>query len=292
METARKAALGLAVIFVIMAWSSTWFEITGTGTYVEGLNREPTISTQYSIENDEQTFELSIENATPLLLYWIEREEITPREAPSEESSEQPDSEADADSEDKQSEPCNGECMDTARESLAALMAVFASSLAASAFRPSRWVDAAAGVTWLSCLALIVLGIPMAAAADFGIFGSGDDDEGGGSSTGGFDSDTDGSVSVDQFAHFSSKSGISLSSSGIVFSYDSVGFDLGLLDKRDRQAVIDSAPSEGENGYESMIGFHGELVAGPGSIFSWWFLILPLYAYSLRRKLKPAVEEE
>jgi len=33
------------------------------------------------------------------------------------------------------------------------------------------------------------------------------------------------------------------------------------------------------------------LVAGPGQIFSWWFLILPLYAYSLRRE-KQCDEEE
>ena len=69
MAAARNAALGLAALLVLVAWSSAWFEITATGTYVEGLDREPTIRTQYSIDNDEQTFEVSIENATPLILY-------------------------------------------------------------------------------------------------------------------------------------------------------------------------------------------------------------------------------
>ena len=73
--------------------------------------------------------------------------------------------------------------MDTARNYLALLMGTFVVSLATSALRPSRKADAAAGISWLACLALIVLGVPMAAAADFGIFGS--DQEGdSGSSTG------------------------------------------------------------------------------------------------------------
>ena len=291
MEAGRKAALGLAAVFVMMAWSSAWFEITGTGTYVEGLKREPTITTQYSIDNDEQTFDLSIENATPLILYWLQREDISPSEEPDGGDSDEPPNGVGREEESDQGQPCKGECMDLARESLAILMAAFVTSLAVSALRPSRSADAVAGITWISCLALIVLGVPMAAAADFGIFGSDGEDGGSDSSTGGFDSDTDGSVSVDQFAHFTSRTDTGLSSSGLVFYYDSSGFDLGLLEEDERQAVIDSAPSEGQPGYESLIGFHGELVAGPGAIFSWWFLILPLYAYSLRRGGKSDEEE-
>jgi hypothetical protein len=225
-----------------------------------------------------------------LILYWMQREDITQDGGPSGDSSDGPSDEAQEEAEKEQSDPCNGECMGLARTSLALLMATFVATLAVSAQRPSRWADAAAGMSWLVCLALIVFGVPMAAAADFGILGS---DEGAepGSSTGGFDSETDGSVSVDQFAHFSSRTGNGLSSTGLVFTYDSTGFDLGLLDEDDRQAVIDSAPSEGQPGYESLIGFHGELVAGPGPIFSWWFLILPLYAYSLRIGKKSDEEE-
>ena len=290
MAVGRKAALGLAALLVMVAWSSAWFQITATGTYVEGLDREPTISTQYSIDNDEQTFEISIENATPLILYWMQREDITEGGEPDDDPPEESSNEAKEESEDEGSERCGGDCMGRARTYLALLMVTFVATLAFSALRPSRRADAAAGISWLACLAMIVLGVPMAAAADFGIFGS---DQGGetGSSTGGFDSETDGSVSLDQFAHFSSRPGNGLSSTGLVFTYDSTGYDLGLLDEGDRQAVIDSAPSEGQPGHESLIGFHGELVAGPGPIFSWWFLILPLYAYSLRRGKKSDEEE-
>ncbi len=290
MAAGRKAALGLAALLVMVAWSSAWFEITATGTYEEGLEREPTIRTQYSIDNEEQTFELSIENATPLILYWMQREDIAQGGEPSGNDSERPAAEAGSESDGEDGEPCNGSCMERARNSLALLMMVFVASLAVSALRPSRRADAAACLSWMACLALIVLGVPMAAAADFGIFGSDEVSESG-SSTGGFDSETDGSVSVDQFAHFSSGTSSGVTPAGLVFTYDSTGFDLGLLDEGDRQAVIDSAPSEGQSGYESLIVFHGELVAGPGQIFSWWFLILPLYAYSLRRE-KQCDEEE
>lgn len=290
MAAGRKAALGFASLLVMVAWSSAWFEITATGTYEEGLEREPTIRTQYSIDNEEQTFEISIENATPLVLYWMQREDITTGGETAGNGSDEPAIEVGSEPDSEDGEPCNGECMERARNSLALLMVAFVASLAVSALRPSRSADAAAGLSWMACMALIVLGVPLAAATDFGIFGS---DEGGesGSSTGGFDSETDGSVSVDQFAHFSSSTSNGVSSAGLVFTYDSMGFDLGLLDEGDRQAVIDSAPSEGQPGYESLIGFHGELVAGPGPIFSWWFLILPLYAYSLRRE-KQSDEEE
>ena len=287
MEDGRKAALVLASLFVLMAWSSPWFEITATGTYTEGLEREPTIRTQYAIDNDQQTFELSIDNATPLLLYWLQREDVTPQSELHEQEGPTPQSPT---QERDTEEPCSGSCLDLARVSLGLLMASFMAALAAAASRPRMATKSLAASAWLICLLFIAVGVPLAAAADFGFF-SGGEGEGGGSSTGGFDSDTDDSVSVDQFAHFSSDSGGGVSTGGLVFTYDSVGYDLGLLEEDQRQAVIDSPPGEGEPGHESLIRFHGELVAGPGAIVSWWFLTLPLLVYSLKGG-KASSEEE
>ncbi len=281
MEDGRKAALVLASLFVLMAWSSPWFEITATGTYTEGLEREPTIRTQYSIDNDQQTFELSIDNATPLLLYWLHREDVTPQAEPQTEPQSDQGGEATPRSPtERGQEPCSGSCMDLSRDSLGVLMVAFLASLVAAANRPRATTRAAACGSWLACLIAIIVAVPIAAAADFGIF-SDDQGDGGGSSTGGFDSETDDSVSVDQFAHFSSYAGSGASLDGLVFTYDSVGYDLGLLDEDDRQAVIDNSPQEGDPGHESLIRFHGELVAGPGAIVSWWFLTLPLTVYTL-----------
>ena len=78
MSSNRPVAIALVGLFLVAACYSTWFEITATGTYSEGLEREPTIRTEYIIDNSQETFELSIENSTPLLLYWLQREDVSP----------------------------------------------------------------------------------------------------------------------------------------------------------------------------------------------------------------------
>ena len=286
----RPEVLALASLLVLVAWSSSWFEITAAGTYTEGLEREPTIKTEYSIDKELQTFEISIENATPLLLYWMQREEV---DAPDDAIGNPNDGDdAPKDEPEKSGEegPCSGECLELARNSIALLMTSFVASLGAASLYPRRLTKAIAGVLWTICLVVIVLGVPLSAVADFGIFSGGEGDSEG-SSTGGFDSETTDSVSVDQFAHFSSRTGQSVSLEGILFSYDSVGFDLGLLDEDERQSVIENAPKEGDPGYDSLIRFHGEVVAGPGSIVSCWFLTLPLMVYGLIG-MSPEDEEE
>ena len=85
--------------------------------------------------------------------------------------------------------------------------------------------------------------------------------------------------------------GFGFSTDGLKFTYESVGFDLGLLNENDRQEVIEKQPSEGETGYESLIGFNGELTIGPGSLIFWWILILPLLILKTD-KLNELFEEE
>ena len=64
-----------------------------------------------------------------------------------------------------------------------------------------------------------------------------------------------------------------------------MGFDLGLLEEGERQAVIDQPPSPGEPAYDSLVRFHGELKVGPGEILSWWLLTSPVLALSILRSL-------
>jgi hypothetical protein len=143
-------------------------------------------------------------------------------------------------------------------------------------------------LVWLLGTVVILTAVPLAAAADFGISGGEDVGE---SSTGGFDTNAQETVEVDQFAHFEQDGDMGLSFDGISFTYDSVGFDLGLLAEEDRQAVIESAPTEGESGYESLIGFHGEMTIGPGPILTWWLLTAPLVIVNLRSHGEPLEEE-
>ena len=75
-----KKALVIAVFFVFLStglWTSAWFEIDGRGTYTEGIEREPSIVIEYSIDSSQESISVSLENATPLLQYWRNRDTIT-----------------------------------------------------------------------------------------------------------------------------------------------------------------------------------------------------------------------
>jgi len=287
MRKSEFATLLLTAAFLLMAWSGSWFEIVAEGTYTEGLDREPTIRTQYMVDSSQESFEMSIENSTPLLLYWLEREDISP--APTNQNENSSESSADTPSLDGDSEPCSGSCLDRARSWVGLTMFALFATLYLSSVRPSTLTRATVVLVWLLGTVVILTAVPLAAAADFGI--SGDEDSGGESSTGGFDTSTQETVEVDQFAHFEQDGDMGLSFDGISFTYDSVGFDLGLLAEEDRQAVIDSAPAEGEPGYESLIAFHGELSIGPGEILTWWLFTAPLIIVSLRGH-RELLEEE
>jgi len=286
MRKSEFATLLLAAAFLLMAWSGSWFEIVAEGTYNEGLDREPTIRTQYMIDNSQESFEMSIENATPLLLYWLEREDVSQEpDSPGENSSDIP---ADTPPSEGNSDPCSGSCLDRARSLVGLTMLALFTALYLSSARPTTPLRAAAALVWLLGTVVILTAVPLAAAADFGISGGEDIGE---SSTGGFDTNTQETVEVDQFAHFEQDGDMGLSFNGISFTYDSVGFDLGLLAEEDRQAVIESAPTEGEPGYESLIGFHGEMTIGPGPILTWWLLTAPLVIVNLRSH-RDSLEEE
>ena len=286
MSSSRPAVIALAGLFLLIAWSSTWFEIAAVGTYTDGLEREPTIRTHYMIDNSHESFEMSIENSTPLLLYWIEREDVSTE--PTTQEGNSSDMPTDPSSSDGSSDPCSGSCLDRARGLVGLTMLALFAALYLSSARPTTPLRAAAALVWLLGTVVILTAVPLAAAADFGISGG---EDGGGSATGGFDTNTQETVEVDQFAHFEQDGDVGLSFDGISFTYDSVGFDLGLLAEGDRQAVIESAPTEGEPGYESLIGFHGEMTIGPGPILTWWLLTAPLVIVNLRGHRDPLEEE-
>ena len=287
MSSSRPVVIALAGLFLLTAWSSTWFEITAVGTYTDGLEREPTIRTHYMIDNSHESFEMSIENSTPLLLYWIEREDVSTEPTIQEGNSSEPPATGTPSSEGG-SDPCSGSCLDRARSLVGLTMLALFAALCLSSARPTTPLRAAAALVWLLGTVVILTAVPLAAAADFGISGGEDVGE---SSTGGFDTNAQETVEVDQFAHFEQDGDMGLSFDGISFTYDSVGFDLGLLAEEDRQAVIESAPTEGEPGYESLIGFHGEMTIGPGPILTWWLLTAPLVIVNLRSHGEPLEEE-
>ena len=210
---------------------------------------------------------MNIQNATPLLLYWVEREDVT---VDVDEQSEDPNS---GDSGESQGIRCEGSCLDLSRSIVQMTMFALIAAIFLASKRPTRRMKSWLVTMWSIGMIVILTAVPMAIAVDFGIAGAGESNDS--SSTGGFDSATQqNSVGEDQFAHYQETSGTSIDFNGITFHFDSVGYDLGLLEEDERQAVIDSPPSEEEPGYESLIRFHGEMEVGPGGILHWWIMTL------------------
>ena len=169
MSSSRPAVIALAGLFLLIAWSSTWFEIAAVGTYTDGLEREPTIRTHYMIDNSHESFEMSIENSTPLLLYWIEREDVSTE--PTTQEGNSSDMPTDPPSSDGSSDPCSGSCLDRARSLVGLTMLALFAALCLSSARPTTPLRAAAALVWLLGTVVILTAVPLAAAADFGISG-------------------------------------------------------------------------------------------------------------------------
>jgi hypothetical protein len=270
MRLSKPIALILSGFFILMAWSSVWFEISAVGVYSEGIDREPTITTDYVIDNSQESFELSIENSTPLLLYWINRENISPNQTESSNLS----SDTDTEESTSEQESCLGSCLELARNLFKLTIILMVISLSFSIIKPIRWIKISAVSTWIFGVLVILIAVPLAIAIDFGIFEI--DDDNNQSTTGGFDTNAGETVGYDQFAHFDEDNSLDFSLGGIDFSYESIGFDLGLVNEEDRKNITEKAPIEGEKGYDSLIAFSGELNIGPGPLIDWWLLILPL----------------
>ena len=285
MQNKGMVSLAFAAFFLLMGWNGAWFEISALGTYTEGLDRNPSISSEYVIDSDQESFEMNIQNATPLLLYWVEREDVT---ANVDEQGEGPEA---GDSGESRGFECVGSCLDLSRSIVQMTMFALIAAIFLATKTPSTRMKSGLVTMWLIGMIVILTAVPLAIAVDFGIAGADESDDS--SSTGGFDSATQqNSVGEDQFAHYRETSGASIGFNGITFHFDSVGYDLGLLEEDERQSVIDSPPSEGEPGHESLIRFHGEMEVGPGGILHWWIMTLIPILLTLTSQSQMVTEEE
>lgn len=274
----KSGMKSLIIVFLFLSaglWFSDWFALTGTGSYTEGLEREPTIVVEYTIDASQESVSISLENATPLLQYWRNRETITdPIEEgddPDGEDSMEPEA-----SESQQKASTSSSKLDFTRTLIGILIVLFCLCAFEGVKKLNRnWMKASLAV-WILLGAMLLFQLPIAAVSDFGM------DEGGESSTGGFDTASNDEVSASQFAHFESEGGLAVELLALRFDYNSQGFDLGLLAEEDRQAVMDDAPSPNEPGYESFIRFEGEMKAGPGPVMIWWLALGALMFYCLR----------
>ena len=274
----------LTGLFLITSWTSTWFEISAVGIYSEGIEREPTITTDYMINNNAESFELIIENSTPLLLYWINRENVSPDSNVGNISTDSGEIESR-----KESNYCSESCLDAARIVVKFTMLILFVLVCMCYIRPSRVIKIATISTWVTGALIILISVPLAIAIDFGITDMGDEENS--SSTGGFDTNTKETVEEDQFAHFEEQNDFDFSFNRINFYYESLGFDLGLVDEDDRANVSNQPPIEGDKYYDSLIQFNGEMSIKIGDIMIWWLLIAPLLYVVLFENRKLFEEE-
>lgn len=275
----RRKTLVLAVLFIFCSmglWTSDWFEINGRGTYTEGIDREPSIVIEYTIDSSQESISVSLENATPLLQYWRNRETISDHGG---NNANQDDIPVASSSDDEESSS-----LDITRTFVAIILFFFGLCMVEAVRKSSKIWSKVTLLAWIILGFSLILQVPMSAISDFGLS---EDSE---SSTGGFDSANNDEVSVDQFAHYSSDFGMSLDIFSLRFDYNSQGYDLGLLVEEDRQPVIDNPPQDGESGYESFIQFKAEMKAGTGPVVYWW-LALGFLAIYLNRSFKTISSE-
>ena len=254
-EPYKYVFLIIIIFFSSSLWYSDWFEIEGEGVYTEGIDREPQIIINYNIDNSVELISVSIENATPLLQYWNNRDVVEP-EGPNDT---QDISENVAESAEKSDE----NNLDTTRNLIKIMLIVFIGIMTISTLNKNIFWSRLTIISLLLIFFLFLIQVPLSAVDDFGLSDEGQ------SSTGGFDTANNDEVSVNQFAHFESNSGFGLDIFSLKFDYSSNGFDLGLLEPDERQSVIDNKPKAGDSGYNSYVKFEAEMNAGPSESIYW-----------------------
>ena len=63
------AQLVAVVVFSLLCLSSAWFQIQAKVTYVEGIEREPTLWSNYTIGSESEHLQVEITNDTPFIVY-------------------------------------------------------------------------------------------------------------------------------------------------------------------------------------------------------------------------------
>ena len=261
-KTVAVAQLVAVVVFSLLCLSSAWFQIQAKGTYVEGIEREPTLWSNYTMGSESEHLQVEITNATPFIVYMSERDIV---------------SESDVD---ETSLEDDGFSLDEARGVVRAGVALTVISFAAILYRP-RFLWMGMGFWAFTAFALLVI-VPMSL---LGGYASVEEPE----PSGGLE--TGDEAGEGQFAHSELESDLSLKIIGVEWSFDSSGYDLGLVAEEHREAVATTPPEEGEPGQDAFIRFVGEVVISAGNGTIAWLLIpvvTLLLNYGVRKGSSPS----
>jgi len=235
---ARILALFGVITIVSLSGSSDWFIINGEGKYVEGLPREPTIIINYTVNSTEEQVDLEFRNYTPLMNYWRNREPVpVPMKNYSVE-------EIEAMEEEKDEEGKNSFDLQKSREIMSIIFGVMILIQVLSFLIPNMKLYLPFLIWFLGVIGFVVL-VPLGVISSFGLEGP----------TGGFSDETEES----DFAHMNIESDIKFDLNSIKFTVETLGFDLGLVPLEDHESVKSTAPKEGDEHFDSLIGFNGLL---------------------------------
>ena len=207
-KTVAVAQLVAVVVFSLLCLSSAWFQIQAKGTYVEGIEREPTLWSNYTMGSESEHLQVEITNATPFIVYMSERDIVSERDA------------------DETSLEDGGFSLDEARGVVRAGVALTVITFAAILYRP-RFLWMGMGFWAFTAFALLVI-VPMSL---LGGYASVEEPE----PSGGLE--TGDEAGEGQFAHSELESDLSLKIIGVEWSFDSSGYDLGLVAEEHREAV-------------------------------------------------------
>ena len=252
---ARLFSLFGVVVLVTLSGSSDWFIINAEGKYVEGLPREPAIIINYTVNSTEEEVDLEFKNYTPLRTYWRNREPVpvpmvnyTAEELESLVTEEE-------DTDDDFS-------LQDSREIMGYLFGAMILIQVFSLLIPKMRLYIPIFIWFLGFIGFVVI-VPLGVISSFGFDGP----------TGGFSDETEDT----DFAHMNVNTGFDIELDGMTFTIQTLGFDLGLVPLEDHESVKQNAPQEGEENYDSLIGFNAFLELEFSDGLKYWSYILVIF---------------
>ena len=160
-EPYKYVFLIIIIFFSSSLWYSDWFEIEGEGVYTEGIDREPQIIINYNIDNSVELISVSIENATPLLQYWNNRDVVEPEK--SNDTQDVPESATvSAENSDKNN-------LDKTRNLIKIMLIVFIGIITISTLNKNIFWSRLTIICLLLISFLFLIQVPLSAVDDFGL---------------------------------------------------------------------------------------------------------------------------
>ena len=252
---ARLLSLFGVIVLVTLSGSSDWFVINAEGKYVEGLPREPAIIINYTVNSTEEEVDLEFKNYTPLRTYWRNREPVPVPMVNY--TAEELESLATEEEEEEESFS-----LQDSREIMGYLFGAMIIVQIFSLLIPNMKLYFPIFIWFLGFIGFVVI-IPLGVISSFGFDGP----------TGGFSDETEDT----DFAHMNVETGFDLELNGMTFTIETLGFDLGLVPLEDHESVKQTAPQEGEDNYDSLIGFNAFLELEFSDGLKYWSYILVIF---------------